>query len=277
MIPRRSLPYCGTGAAGAGPLPLGADGGARRSVRSSALPHHGGRGTCLATQHEAGATQRRPALGTASRGPQRRCVDRAADCCVDWRTVTSERSEQRAVRPRAHTTAHPPAVGCPAEADVAAQGAAPGPSGAARPGVPARVRQSQPPPGAPPRAAQTGRAASRAPWRGRYTAEAAARHGGRGDGAHSALNFLSVLHLPRQLLSRALSSSMRRDRNRLLPRRAREHDSLGAVIVASADAADCLPAQCAPSCCRVARNSRAQTGAIPCPSASSWRGLGASR
>ena len=42
MIPSRSLPYCGTGAAGACPLPLGADGGARRSVRSSALPHHGG-------------------------------------------------------------------------------------------------------------------------------------------------------------------------------------------------------------------------------------------
>jgi hypothetical protein len=121
MIPSRSLPYFGTGVAGACPLPLGADGGARRSVCSSALPHHGGRGTCLATQHEAGATQRRTALWTASRGPQRRCVDRSADCCVDWRTLTSERSEQRAVRPLAHTTARPPAVGCPAEADVAAQ------------------------------------------------------------------------------------------------------------------------------------------------------------
>ena len=44
------------------------------------------------------------------RGQPVQRVDRSADCCVDWRTSASERSEQRAVRPLTHTTALPSAT-----------------------------------------------------------------------------------------------------------------------------------------------------------------------
>ena len=63
---------------------------------------------CLAAQHEGGTTQRRTDRWTASRRTHRRCVDQSADCCADWRTLSSERSEQRAARPRPRAAPAPP-------------------------------------------------------------------------------------------------------------------------------------------------------------------------
>ena len=105
---------------------------------------------CLAAQHEAGATQRRTDPCTASRRPHRRCVDRSVDCCADWRTLPSERSEQRAARPRTRAV-HAPPVGWqpslrrgPPSGDASPAAARTSPPLAALTGVPLRPLVREP-------------------------------------------------------------------------------------------------------------------------------------
>src|SRR5437870_5834157 len=82
------------------PYPLGAMGVARRSVLRALCRTHEGQ-EIVAWQP------------STRRGQPAERVDRSADCCVDWHTVSSERSEQRAVRPLMLPTDLPSAVGCP--------------------------------------------------------------------------------------------------------------------------------------------------------------------
>jgi hypothetical protein len=99
--PQQSLPCSGTGAAGAVPSPLGGGwwGKAQRPCERFAAP----RGDFP------GAWQ--PCM---RRGPPAARVDRSADCSVDWRTMSSERSEQCAralhARHRPHDRRWQPAV-----------------------------------------------------------------------------------------------------------------------------------------------------------------------
>jgi len=86
-LPSTALPYGGTGAAGAFRKPLGAMGAARC--------------TTLLRPWGIGSHAWQP---STRRGQPVQRVDRSADCCVDWRTNASERSEQRAVRPCTRTT-----------------------------------------------------------------------------------------------------------------------------------------------------------------------------